>query len=321
MDNISDNIKKEIINSSLENLKKIMKKSNLNHKEIDDIYKKYPDIIFKIEIKDKNIIFHNKWPNIDRHIRKYFRLLLHKVNKNGIIYFHQDRYPNLDIYEKIKKLPLFGKSINFNNIKNDNDNLILLPNDHIFYKINNISDDDFNFEEKKELAIWRFGDCHPKRHLKRIKLANKLNNNFFDIKITGNEKLKKQMKKICNLNDKYFSEKFKMSIDDMRKYKFLLECDGHESIFWKLRSKSVVVNFENHLKTKTFIDYYIKKNIHYIDGDKVEMNKLEEYLKNINNEKYKNIINNANTLIKIFDYDFLCLYTKILVENYFDLIK
>ena len=306
----------EIIKKSINEVYKI--KSNINKEnteKLEKLYLKYPSIILKITIQ-KSQIFFKKFKKKKKKIiliKNFFEKINKNIKKDGVFYFHYERFPTSIPIEEMINLPLFCFSINLNCLKNNEENnLILLPNYFIMNKINdNLEPDNIQFEKKKSKAIWRFKDCNPIRHKKRIKLINTLNNDFFDIKMVGNDDA---------VNPLYIGEKYRLSINEMRNYKFLLDSDGWDAIFWKLNSKSIVVRFNNHLKTITFIDKYLKEDVHYINGDNKK--NLEKFLKNIinNKEDCNNMIKKSNELIKIFTEDFMIEYSVNLIEKYFELV-
>lgn len=310
--------KKSIKNIS--HIKSLINKENLE--KLEKLHLKYNNIIVKVRIKNSIPNFYNlrdvlKYKNF-KIIENYFKKILKNVKNNGIIYFHFERYPNTIPIEEMINLPLFTFSINLELVKNNSiSNIILLPSNYVLDRNNdNLKKDNLDFNLKINKAIWRFSTANPDRHKKRIQLINNYNSNFIDIKCTKISKVNE------NIKSDLKSENFRLNIDEMRKYKILLECDGWDAIFWKLSSNSIVIKFNSDFNTITFIDQYLKENKHYINGDKL-INNLEENIKNIllKTEKYKRIIKRSNNIMKIFNKKFLCKYSINLIDYYLDIVQ
>lgn len=316
-------LKKSIKNIS--HIKSLINKENLE--KLEKLHLKYNNIIVKVRIKNSIPYFYNlrdvlKYKNF-KIIENYFNNILKNVKNNGIIYFHFERYPNTIPIEEMINLPLFTFSINLKLVKNNSiSNIILLPSNYALDRNNdNLKKDNLDFNLKINKAIWRFSTANPDRHRKRIDLIKNHSSNLIDIKSVSKCKFTEK------INENLKSENFRLNIDEMRKYKILLECDGWDSIFWKLNSNSIVVKFNSDFNTITFIDQYLKENKHYINGDKL-INNLEENLKNILFEseknkidKYKKMIKKSNSLSKSFNEKFLIKYSTNLIDYYFNIVQ
>ena len=311
----------KILKKSVENIsqiKPLINKENLE--KLEKLYSKYKNLIAKVKIKNSKLHFYDR---NDYYFKKFMKKIVHKIKNEGVFYFHLERYPNTIPIEEMINLPLFTFSINLELVKNNSiSNIILLPSNFVLDRNNdNVEKDNLDFDLKINKAIWRFSTANPDRHRKRIDLINNHNSNLVDIKSVSKCKYTK------NINENLKSENFRLTINEMRKYKCLLECDGWDSIFWKLRSNSIVIKFNSDFNTITFIDQYLKENKHYINGDKL-INNFEKNLQNIlleskknKQDKYKKMIKKSNSLSKIFNEKFLIKYATNLIDYYFNIVQ
>lgn len=291
-----------------------MNQLNLSHKEINEIVKKnliktfnkykfdldnYNKIYEKHKSKLIKIFFNNGYISYSKKKKtREFQYLINNIkslNKNITIFLINGRYPeNKLFHENTKNMILF--SFTYSD-KYSHENLILIPA-RFPYTLPKTTKDILNFENKINKCIYRFKNTKIKKNKnERLKLCQ-IKNNFFNVKCIKNNK------------------EHKMTIDKMREYKYQLDCDGWNAIIWKLNSNSILLRVDNKIKTRTFIDNYIKENEHYI--------KLPLKLSFLNNFNPKDLKLDENKMIKkanivgnfFSNKDNLDSYTKKKLESY-----
>uniref|UniRef100_A0A6C0CSC6 Glycosyl transferase CAP10 domain-containing protein n=1 Tax=viral metagenome TaxID=1070528 RepID=A0A6C0CSC6_9ZZZZ len=179
--------------------------------------------------------------------------------------------------------------------------ILKLSNNRHWLPINNVKSMDIPFESKKNILIWRgatTGEFHHSHFNDNRLLAVKQchNNKNCDVGFTT----------FCQGIKEYHYPQFKkqmMSVDKILKYKYLLSLEGNDvasGLKWQLYSNSVVF-----MRKPTCVSWAMEDTlepyVHYIPL-KDDFSDVDQQITwaNNNQEKCKEIINNANNFIEQF---------------------
>lgn len=178
---------------------------------------------------------------------------------------------------------------------NENSILYLFNKRRHFYFVN----DTINFQDKKNMLVWRGAAHNPTRQLL---LKKYFNNSVMDVGEVGNF-----------MNEDGY-QKPKMSIQEQLKYKYIFCPEGNDvatSLKWILSSNSVCI-MPKPTRESWFLENELEPNIHYVEV-RSDLNDLEEKMNWINQQpKLANeIIMNAHEHVNRFrdntKEDLLCL--------------
>jgi len=213
------------------------------------------------------------------------------------------------IFGDVITVPEYPSIVKSRPINGDNSNSILMKLNKIRHFI--FVNDDVEFENKKDMAVWR-GKCYVKHREDFVKLF--YNKNFCDIGQTNTK---------GDLTVAW--QKKKLSLKEQLKYKFLVVIEGNDvasNLKWAMSSNSLVLMSKPKYET-WFMEGMLVENFHYVllKNDYSDMEeKMNYYLENIT--EAKSIIKNANEFTEQFKnkkHEDIISY--IVLKKYFSLSK
>jgi hypothetical protein len=213
------------------------------------------------------------------------------------------------IFGDVITVPEYPSIVKSRPIEGDNSN-------SIFMKLNKIRhfifvNDDLEFENKKDMAVWR-GKCYVKHREEFVKRF--YDKSFCDIGQTNTK---------GDLTVEW--QKKKLSLKEQLKYKFLIAIEGNDvasNLKWAMSSNSLVLMSRPKYET-WFMEGTLIENFHYVllNDDYSDMEeKINYYLENIS--EAKEIIRNANEYIEQFkNKKFEDIISYMVLKKYFNLSK